>query len=256
MSQGLLSAHQVAAALAGKPVKSHGGNYLVCCPVHDDKSPSLSLCDGDRGLMVHCFVGCSPGDIYAAIRRRGFKLDQSNVERTEPAKGSSEYQRQQHDKAAWLWSRRRPIEGTIAEKYLRERRRISCPLPQTLAYLPPRKPEYHPAMIGAFALVDEPEPNVVGMPSSVGSVHLTFLKRDGSDKADVEKPRRRRSSSVLPARRRSCSHRRMTCSGSRSPRALRTRSQCTPQPGSALGPPVQQASCRSSPTRCRATSRQ
>ena len=131
-----------------------------------------------------------PGDIYAAIRRRGFKLDQSNVETTEPAKGSSEYQRQQHDKAAWLWSRRRPIEGTIAEKYLRERRRISCPLPQTLAYLPPRKPEYHPAMIGAFALVDEPEPNVVGMPSSVGSVHLTFLKRDGSDKADVEKPQK------------------------------------------------------------------
>jgi hypothetical protein len=99
-----------------------------------------------------------------------------------------EYEREQHRKAQWLWSLREPIEGTPAERYLRERRRITCPLPTTLAFLPPRKPEHHPAMIAAFALVDEPEPGVVGIPQSVGSVHLTLLRRDGSDKADVEKP--------------------------------------------------------------------
>ena len=185
------TAQEVATRLArpGDKVKSFGGNYLVRCPAHADDSPSLSICDGDGGLKVHCFVGCLPRDIYAAIRHKGLKLDSNNVA-PEPAKGSGEYERRQHDKAAWLWSRRRPITNTPAERYLRERRRITCPLPQTLAYLPPRKPEYHPAMIGAFALVDEPEPGVVGMPSSVGSVHLTFLRADGTDKADVEKPKK------------------------------------------------------------------
>jgi hypothetical protein len=182
-----MSAAEIATALAGRNVKSYGGNYLVRCPAHDDVSPSLSVCDRDGGLVVHCFVGCLPRDIYAAIRQRGFKLDQTNVEAREPTKGSTEYQRQQHDKAAWLWSQRKPISGTPAERYLRERRRISCPLPQTLAYLPQRKPEQHPALISAFTIsCDEPEPGIIGVPRDVGSVHLTLLKQDGSDKADVE----------------------------------------------------------------------
>ena len=41
-------------------------------------------------------------------------------------------------------------------------------------------------MIAAFALVEEREPGVVGMPRNVDAVHLTLLKPDGSGKADVE----------------------------------------------------------------------
>jgi hypothetical protein len=44
-------------------------------------------------------------------------------------------------------------------------------------------------MIAAFALVDEPEPGILGEPRNVTSVHLTLLKPDGSGKADVEKPK-------------------------------------------------------------------
>ncbi|MBV9530401.1 MAG: hypothetical protein JO283_04875 [Bradyrhizobium sp.] len=51
--------------------------------------------------------------------------------------------------AAWLWSQRRPIGGTIAERYLTTRG-ISCPLPATLGFPPTRKPERHPAMIAAL----------------------------------------------------------------------------------------------------------
>jgi putative DNA primase/helicase len=37
------------------------------CPAHDDKSPSLSIRDtGDR-ILIHCFAGCSPDDILAAV---------------------------------------------------------------------------------------------------------------------------------------------------------------------------------------------
>lgn len=179
------AAARIAEALAGHKVKSYGGNYLVCCPAHDDASPSLSLGDGDRGFMVHCFVGCSPGDIYAAIRRKGHRLEPSDTTR-QPNKASSEYRRQQADKAAWLWSQRRPLAGSIAELYLREARAYSGLLPTTLGFLPARKPDQHPALIAAFGLVDELEPGLLGKPRDVGSVHLTFLKADGSGKADVK----------------------------------------------------------------------
>jgi hypothetical protein len=181
-----MTAARIAEVLAGRKVTARGDNYLVPCPAHDDDSPSLSLCDGDRGLLVHCFAGCSPGDVYAAILRKGHDLLKPGDTAPEPVKGSSEYERRQHDKAAWLWSRRKPIAGTIAEHYLREARGITCAVPATLAFLPPLKPEHSRAMIAAFGLVDEPEPGVLGAPKDVGSVHLTLLKPDGSGKADVE----------------------------------------------------------------------
>jgi Toprim domain len=183
----MTSAARIAEALAGRPVKAHGGNFLVPCPAHDDDRPSLSLRDGDRGLLVvHCFAGCNPVDVYAAIRRRDRRLLEPGDTAPEPVKGSSDYERRQHDKASFLWSRRRRITGTVAETYLREARGITCPLPATLAFLPPLKREQHPAMIAAFALVDESEPGILGKPRDVASVHLTLLKPDGSGKADTK----------------------------------------------------------------------
>ena len=101
----------------------------------------------------------------------------------------AERQREQHRKAAWFWSQRQPIKGTIAERYLRQVRGITCPLPATLGYLPARKSDHHPALISAFALVDEVEPGVLGDSRGVVSVHFTLLKPDGSGKAEVEKPK-------------------------------------------------------------------
>lgn len=37
------------------------GRYMVCCPVHADKTPSMSLAEGDDGkILVRCF-GCGAG---------------------------------------------------------------------------------------------------------------------------------------------------------------------------------------------------
>jgi hypothetical protein len=99
-----------------------------------------------------------------------------------------QYEAEQHRKAEWLWSQRKPISGTIAERYLRARG-ITCGLPATLGFLPSRKPEHRPAMITAFGLIDEPEPSIIGEPRKVMSVHLTLLKSDGTGKANVEKPK-------------------------------------------------------------------
>jgi putative DNA primase/helicase len=134
-----MSARAIARALAGHEVKAHRGNYQVCCPAHDDCSPSLSLRDGSHGPLTHCFAGCAPGEVFAAIRRKGLKLD-PNESAKQPTQSSIAYERQQHEKARWLWSRRKPISGTIAETYLRTARGIACPLPPTLGFLPVRAP--------------------------------------------------------------------------------------------------------------------
>ena len=99
------------------------------------------------------------------------------------------HEREQHRKAGWLWLQRRPIAGTIAERYLRQSRGITCPLPTTLGFLSPAKPQHCPAMIAAFGMPDEPGSGILGKLTSVGAVHLTLLKLDGSGKADLEKPK-------------------------------------------------------------------
>lgn len=192
------AARRIAEALAAKSIRS-GGGYLVPCPVtshgkgRGDRNVSLHVSDGDEKLLVHCFAGCDARDILDELRRRGL-LDDRDAERDRSVRPTNktttqahdDYAKQQHQKAAWLWSRREPIIGTIAETYLRKVRGISsCALPATLGFLPSRKPEHHPAMIAAFALADEPEPGIVASPRDVAAIHLTLLKPDGSSKADV-----------------------------------------------------------------------
>jgi putative DNA primase/helicase len=96
------------------------------------------------------------------------------------------YVREQHQKAAWLWSRRAPLTGSVAECYLRGARGIDCPFPATLAYLPPTKPDHRPALIAAYGVLDEPEPSVLAEPVNINAVHLILLKSDGSGKVDVK----------------------------------------------------------------------
>ena len=94
-------------------------------------------------------------------------------------------------KAHWHWSRRHPAIGSLVETYLREARGYRGPIPETLAYLPPSKPEHHPAMIAALAFASEPEPGVLALGDQpIMGVHLTLLRPDGRGKADgVESPK-------------------------------------------------------------------
>jgi Toprim domain len=185
-----MSAAAIAAALTGKQSKPMpGGNFLVRCPAHDDRHPSLSIRDGENGLIVHCWSGCEARDVYAALRQRGLISENTHRPkraRPAPVAGIS-HERRQHEKAGWLWHHRRPITDSIAEVYLREARGYTGLLPPTLGFLPPTKPEHHPALIAAFAIPSEPEPSgVLDVPRDVDAVHLTLLQRDGSGKADVK----------------------------------------------------------------------
>jgi hypothetical protein len=95
---------------------------------------------------------------------------------------------QLRDAAKWLWSRRRPISGTIAERYLRDARGYDGPIPATLGFLPARG-EYPPAMIGAFGLAQEVGHGELAVAdAAVCGVHLTRLLPDGSGKAVFDDP--------------------------------------------------------------------
>jgi putative DNA primase/helicase len=143
---------------------------------------------GDVIALVQFLDGC---EFRAACDILTAETPSAGVERPRVAEhgpvdaGADDYERRQHEKATWLWRCRRSIAGTVAETYLREARGYHRPIPSTLAFLPPSKPDHRPAMIAAFALVGEREPGVLAVPHGVGSVHLTRLRADGRDKADV-----------------------------------------------------------------------
>jgi Toprim domain len=89
--------------------------------------------------------------------------------------------------ARWLWSRRKPIAGTIAERYLRDARGIARPLPATLGFLP-ASGKYPPAMVAAFGLAHETEPGVIAIDNdAIRGIHVTRLLPDGSDRERGDK---------------------------------------------------------------------
>lgn len=52
--------------------RSSNGKYIVHCPAHDDKKPSLCLEESPEGkVLVHCFAGCSQEALIAALRKKG-----------------------------------------------------------------------------------------------------------------------------------------------------------------------------------------
>ena len=53
-------------------VRQHGDGYMARCPAHDDRTPSLSVKDGDEGgVVVYCFARCTPEAVCAA---HGYEL--------------------------------------------------------------------------------------------------------------------------------------------------------------------------------------
>lgn len=169
-------------------------NCRHCATGGGDAISLIKFLDGvDFRRAVETLAGPLPdgitetGDERRARERLAIdRRERSECERIARAALEAAEQRQQHKKAAFLWSQRLPISGTIAETYLRMRG-IVCPLPATLGYLPPRKRGHHPAMIAAIALPPgEIEPGVLGAPQNVAAVHLTLLRADDGGKADVE----------------------------------------------------------------------
>lgn len=49
-------------------VKGRNGNWVACCPAHEDRSPSMTIRETPDGkILMHCFSGCSISEIAGAI---------------------------------------------------------------------------------------------------------------------------------------------------------------------------------------------
>ena len=167
-------------SLRGKWYRRFG---LACCPAHGDRKPSLTIADGRDGkLLLSCKTGCTFTDVLQALRDRGL-IDRHH--KPQPPSPAEIARREAEDraeaeraemKALACWTEALPIQGTIAEIYLRGRG-ITCNLPATLRFHPEA---WHPSAKRSPAMVALIE----GLPRL--AVHRTYLRPDGSGKADVE----------------------------------------------------------------------
>lgn len=169
-------------ALRGKWYRRFG---LALCPAHGDRKPSLTLRDGDKGLIVKCHSGCDWRDVKEALRDRGL-IDSQH--RPQPPNPSEIARREAEDRAEAekverralaTWNECHPIRGTIAETYLRGRG-ITCDLPDTLRFHPEC---WHPTAKRFPAMVAR----IDGLPRL--AIHRAYLRPDGSGKADVDPPK-------------------------------------------------------------------
>ena len=92
----------------------HGPAAMCRCPAHADQTASLSLRQGDKGILVHCFAGCQPEDVLRELTRIKPGRSYPRPETTAPRDPGMLVTR--------MWREGRPIRGTAAEDYLRGRK--------------------------------------------------------------------------------------------------------------------------------------
>ena len=180
----MTDANGLTVALGGK---WHGRYGAAPCPVCQPEGRkgqnALTLADGNNGrLMLNCKKSaCAFLDILAAA---GLRLgdytppDPATIAQRKAQQSANAEKRATQAKRLWLEVQ--PIAGTIAETYLRGRG-ITCELPETLRF---HRACWHgptakrwPAMVGAVQGANRP------------AVHRTYLRPDGSGKADIDPPK-------------------------------------------------------------------
>lgn len=181
-----MNAYEIAHSLMARP-RRNGPGWLVLCPVHGDRHPSLSIKDGGGGkLLVKCFVGCDGREILKTLREMGL-LDGSATSR--PVPPAAPPAKDRADLLERLWGESKRIEaGGPGALYLSRRGIILSKWPPdlrehpSLAVYEDGKPtgKRFPALLAVIR-------NGEGRPAGL---HVTFLKEDGSGKAPIESPRR------------------------------------------------------------------
>ena len=71
MARAQITCEEIARQLGGgKEIKTGPSSWSTLCPVHGDKTPSLSLTDKGGKILIHCHAGCSNEDVIDELRRR------------------------------------------------------------------------------------------------------------------------------------------------------------------------------------------
>lgn len=172
-------ARKLTEALSGRWYGDYGtAPCPVCQPDRRRDQNGLTLKDGRVGLLLHCKKSACKFEAMLAAFGLGIsdycKPDLADVRRRKVAQSTEALRKSELAKR--LWVETLPIEGTLAEAYLRARC-IACDLPPSLRFHPqcyhgPSKRSL-PAMV---ALVEG---------GSTFAIHRTYLNADGSGKAGL-----------------------------------------------------------------------
>jgi putative DNA primase/helicase len=178
-----MTAEIIARALGGHRA---GATWMARCPVHDDRSPSLSINAGKDGkVLVRCHAGCDQRDLIAALQARGLWQTSGRLSgiarkpRRRIAEEPDTEALQRSAAALAIWQASHPAEGTPVASYLRSRGLDLPALPAVRFHAGLKHPSggVWPAMV---ALVTH---GATGLPIAI---HRTFLARDGGGKAPVD----------------------------------------------------------------------
>lgn len=174
----MTEAEHITRALHGR---WHGRYGTACCPAHGDRNPSLTLRSAPDGrLLAHCHAGCTFAAVLDGLRGLGLVAgtgpavppDPADLARRRAAEEAEAAKREAQARA--IWAEAVPVNGTLAETYLRGRR-ITCDLPERLRFHPEA---WHgptarrlPALVARVDGADR------------FAVHRTYLRADGTGKA-------------------------------------------------------------------------
>ena len=178
------NAKVIAEALGGRRV---GSGWTAHCPAHDDRTPSLSLCDTDDGkVLVYCHAGCKQNDVIASLRVLGLwpQTITRLIKYAAPALKSKwtklDYEDNNRTRAALsIWQAAKPAIDSPIETYLGSRglRLPSTPRLRFHSCLKHPSGSSWPAMIGLVTHGPDDMPI---------AIIRTFLTANGADKAPVD----------------------------------------------------------------------
>jgi putative DNA primase/helicase len=145
----------------------------------------FALWDGeDGGIAARCFGGCGYADIMAALVPYGLLDSDDDIvchDVSPSVRPTTADDLQRAETACSIYDGLAPAVGSIAETYLRECRRITIDLPSGLksGLCPHRIGGTYPAMVAPYVNIDGEQTGY----------HATFLRPDGSGKADFRNPK-------------------------------------------------------------------
>lgn len=174
-------------AVIGQSIKLRraGREWTGLCPFHGERTPSFTVND-DKGF-AHCF-GCGwHGDVAdfvaglagCGLREAVERLGAGDLPVATVPTAPAEPERDTTAEAILIWRSAGPIAGTPAEAYLRGRG-LDLRLPESLRFARLRYgKQIRPCLIALVANAQD----------KIGGIQRTFVREDGSGKADVPAPK-------------------------------------------------------------------
>ncbi|MCR9123017.1 MAG: hypothetical protein NXH91_12170 [Phyllobacteriaceae bacterium] len=182
-------ARSITRALKGR---WHGRYGMVCCPAHQDRTPSCKVGDGVNGPIFHCFAGCDWRDVRRSVERMGLLEPWRSRRKTDvrplrpqspPPSRHDEDVSERRDWARSIWDNSGYAPGTLGDAYLRRRSIDAALHPGTVRFHPglkePSTGRKWPALVFAYTTLD----------GEFDGIQRIFLDPDTAGKAPVETPK-------------------------------------------------------------------